>query len=135
MKHKTLGKLKKDAWDLLSKIVRLSYADDGGTVECFTCGKLMYWEKDGAQAGHAIPGRNGAVLFDEEILRPQCYSCNVPGRGQHHIYSTKLIDQHGMDWWKCKLIESKKIRKWSRVELEETIKKYRERLKELSKES
>ena len=131
MKHKTIGKLKKDAWDLLSKIVRLSHADEGGTVECFTCGKLMNWEKDGAQAGHAIGGRGGAVLLDESIIKPQCFRCNIKLRVNYTIYTTKLIEQHGMDWWKCKLVESKKTRKWSRVELEETIQKYRERLKDL----
>lgn len=129
MKHKTIGKLKKDAWDLLSKIVRLSYSDEGGTCECYTCGKLMFFKE--AQAGHAIPGRTGSVLLDEEILRPQCAGCNIFGRGMYHVYTTKLIEENGMDWWKCKLVEAKKIRKWSRVELEETIKKYRERLKDL----
>jgi len=130
MKHKTIGSLKKTAWDLLSKIVRLTHSD-GNTCQCFTCGKLMFWKE--AQAGHAIPGRTGAVLLDEEILRPQCVGCNVFGRGQYHIYTTKLIEENGMDWWKCKLVESKQLRKWNRVELEETIKKYRERLNQLEK--
>lgn len=127
-KHKTIGKLKKDAWDLLSKIVRLTYSD-GNTCACYTCGKLMFWKE--AQAGHAIPGRTGTTLLDEEILRPQCVGCNVFQRGQYHIFTTKLIDENGMDWWKCKLVESKKIKKWNRVELEEQIEKYKERLKEL----
>jgi len=131
-KHKTIGKLKKDAWDLLSKIIRLSSADEGGTVSCFTCGHLMHWEKDGAQAGHAIPGRTGTTLLDESIIKVQCMSCNVFHRGQYHIFATKLIEENGLDWWKCKLVESKKIKKWNRVELEETIEKYKERLKEIN---
>lgn len=133
MKHKTIGQLKKTAWDLLSRIVRLSHADEGGTVECFTCGKLMHFEKDGAQAGHAIGGRNGAVLLDESIIRPQCFRCNIKLSGNYAIYTTKLIEQNGMDWWKCKLVESKQERKWNRVELEETIEKYKQRLKTLEK--
>jgi hypothetical protein len=128
MKHKTIGNLKKTAWDLLSKIVRLTHSD-GNTCTCFTCGKLMFWKE--AQAGHAIPGRTGSVLLDEEILRPQCVGCNVFGRGQYHIYTTKLIKEKGMDWWEKKLVEARQLRKWSRVELEETIKKYRERLNQL----
>ena len=32
--------------------VRKSEADEGGTVSCVTCGKLMHWTGDGAQAGH-----------------------------------------------------------------------------------
>ena len=128
MKRKTIPQLKKIAWDLLSKIVRLTYSD-GNTCTCYTCGKLMFWKE--AQAGHAIPGRTGAVLLMEEIIRPQCCGCNIFGRGQHHIFTTKLIDENGMDWWKRKLVESKKIRKWDRVELEETIEKFKQRLKEL----
>jgi hypothetical protein len=124
----TTGKLKKAAWDLLSKIVRLTHSD-GNTCECYTCGKLLFHKE--AQAGHAIPGRTGAVLLDEEILRPQCVSCNVFGRGMYHIYSTKLIEENGMDWWKQKLANSKKIVKWDRVSLNEKIESYRERLNKL----
>lgn len=131
MKKPSTGGLKKKAWDLLSKIIRLTYSDQGGTCECFTCGKLMFWKE--AQAGHAIPGRTGAVLLDEEILRPQCVGCNVFGRGQYHIYTTKLIKENGLDWWECKLVESKKVKKWNRVELEETIEKFKQRLKTLEK--
>ena len=139
MKHKTIGALKKTAWDLLSKIVRLTHSDEWGVTECYTCGKPLGWKPDkdrnleGAQAGHAIPGRTGAVLLDEEILRPQCYGCNVSGRGRHHIFATKLIDENGMDWWKRKLEQASQLRKWSRVELEETISNYRERLNQLEK--
>lgn len=128
VKHKTLSQLKKAAWNLLSLIVRKSHADEGGTVECFTCGKLLYWKE--SHAGHAIPGRTGTTLLDEEILRPQCVGCNIFGGGQYHVYATKLIKDKGMDWWENKLIESKKVRKWSRVELEETIEKFKQRLKE-----
>lgn len=131
MKRKSIPQLKKKAWELLSQIIRRSHADEGGTVECYTCGRLMNWEKDGAQAGHAIPGRTGAVLLDESVIRVQCTSCNIFHRGQYHIFATKLIEEKGLDWWKCKLVESKKIRKWSRVELEETIEKYKEKLKGL----
>lgn len=121
--------LKKTAWDLLSKIVRLSHADEGGTCECYTCGKLLFWKTE-AQAGHAIPGRTGAVLLDEEILRPQCVGCNVFHRGMYHVFTTKLIKENGMPWWECKLVESKKVMKWDRVKLEDKIQSFRERLKE-----
>ncbi len=129
--------LKKTAWDLLSKIVRLSHADEYGVTECYTCNKLLGWKPDkernleGAQAGHAIPGRHGAVLLDEEILRPQCWACNCRGHGMYHIFSTKLIREHSFDWWECKLVESKKVMKWDRVKLEDKIQSFKERLKEL----
>lgn len=129
MKRKSLASLKKSAWDLLSKIIRLSYADEGGTVECYTCGRLMFWKE--SQAGHAIPGRTGAVLLDAEILRVQCVSCNVFHRGMYHVFTTKLIKENGMPWWECKLVESKKVMKWDRVKLEDKIQSFKERLKEM----
>jgi hypothetical protein len=136
MKRKSIPQLKKKAWDLLSQIIRRSHADEWGDVECYTCGKQMHWKPDpdrnleGAQAGHAIPGRTGAVLLDDEIIRPQCFYCNIRLRGNYTIFTTKLIEENGMDWWKCKLTQSRILRKWSRVELEETIEKYKEKLKE-----
>lgn len=136
-KHKTIGKLKKDAWDLLSKIVRLKYSDEYGVTECYTCGKILGWKPDkernleGAQAGHALPGRTGAVLLDEEIIRPQCWACNCKGHGMYHIFSTKLIREHSFDWWECKLVDARQVKKWDRAELEETIERYKKRLEEL----
>lgn len=127
----TLSALKKKAWEQLSLVVRRIHADDGGTVECFTCGRLMWWRE--SQAGHAIPGRTGAVLLDPEIIRPQCVGCNVFQRGQYHIFATKLIKEKGMDWWECKLTESRKVRKWNRAELEEVIEKLKQKNKELDK--
>lgn len=128
-KTKSLASLKKSAWDLLSKIIRLSHADEGGTCSCYTCGRLMFWKE--AQAGHAIPGRTGAVLLREEVIRPQCCACNIFGRGMYHIFTTKLIEENGMDWWQCQLVESKQIMKWDRVKLEEKIVSLKQRLKEL----
>ena len=133
MKRKSLASLKKSAWDLLSKIIRLSYADEGGTVECYTCGRLMFWKE--SQAGHAIPGRTGAVLLDAEILRVQCVSCNVFHRGMYHVFTTKLIKENGMPWWECKLVESKKVMKWDRVKLEDKIESFKQRLKDLNESS
>ena len=87
------------------------------------------------QAGHAIPGRTGMVLFDEEIIRPQCVRCNIWGRGMLHIFAPKLIQERnhsadgmGPEWWERKLLASRQVRKWSRTELEELIQSYRERL-------
>jgi hypothetical protein len=47
-----------------------------------------------------------AVLFDEEIVKPQCVACNIFLRGNYTIFTTKLIKQHGMQWWENKLINS-----------------------------
>ena len=135
MKRKpSLKGLKKKAWKLCSELVRRTYADEGGTNECYTCGTLLHWKYD-SQAGHAIPGRTNAVLLDLEILRPQCYSCNCLKAGQHHIFATKLIQEHGMEWWEQKLIDSRKVVKYTAADLEDLIVNYKQKLNELDKPS
>src|SRR3990167_6327492 len=90
----TLASLKKKAWKVLSRFIRQSAADEYERAECYTCGRT--YEVRYLQAGHAIPGRTGAVLFDLDIIRVQCYRCNVPMRGQRHIFAAKLIREHGL---------------------------------------
>jgi hypothetical protein len=137
----TLGKLKKQAWALLSQIVRRNDSHGDETGMCYTCGAMDLWKR--LQAGHAIPGRTGSVLFDEDIIRPQCYRCNVALRGNYPVFTTKLIRERAeemklvdaktalelsMAWWERKLLESRQVRKWSRRELEELIQSYKARL-------
>jgi Bacteriophage Lambda NinG protein len=124
----TVAKLKKTAWALLSRIVRYQALRPLGSdlIQCYTCGS---WARaSDLQAGHAIPGRTGSVLFDEEIIRPQCYRCNVALRGNYPVFTTKLIKENGMEWWERKLLLTHCVRKWTRSDLEEKIKAYRERL-------
>ena len=128
-KRPTLGKLKKKAWSVLSEFIRRSYADQGGTVECYTCGKLMFWKE--CHAGHAIPGRHGAVLLDPEIIRPQCPVDNIWRGGCYEVFATKLIRENGLEWFERKLENSRQVRKWNRSELEEFIETYKNKLMEL----
>jgi hypothetical protein len=117
----TLSSLKKKAWKLVSEYIRRSHADEGGTVRCYTCPALMFWKE--SQAGHAIGGRGGAVLFDLSIIRPQCYACNAKhiGNGRPHIFARKLAMENGQEWWDKKVDGSGRVVKWSRPDLEDFI--------------
>jgi hypothetical protein len=132
MRRLSLSSLKDKAWNLFSMYIRLKAADEGGTVECYTCGKLMFWKGDGAQAGHAIPGRNNAVLFDEDLVKVQCEGCNVWKRGNHHIFTAKLIKEHGMKWWDRKEFESRKTIKWTAADMQDRVDLYKAKLSELT---
>lgn len=129
-KKPTLSGLKKKAWKIVSEFVRRKDADEGGTTVCFTCGAYLHWKYD-AQAGHAIPGRHNAVLLDTEIIRPQCYACNCHRRGMHHIFATKLIQEHGMAWWESKLEQARQVVKYTRSDLEDLIESYKKKLEAL----
>ena len=126
---KSLAWLKKKAWNLLSQIVRRSAANLNGHCLCYTCNRWMHWKYD-AEAGHAIPGRHGAVLFDEEIIRVQCRQCNSKFHGKggnYQVFIAKLIREHepgGLEWWEQKLLDSHRNVKWNRADLIERIKNY-----------
>ena len=129
-RRQTVAGLKRKAWALLSRYIRLSAADEGGFCSCYTCGFPIHAIQE-AQAGHAIPGRHGAVLLDVEIIRPQCRKCNLFMGGRYEIFAAKLIRENGLEWFERKLESSRQVRKWNRSELEEFIETYKQRLKEL----
>jgi len=121
-KGQSLASLKKKAWKALSLHLRRQAANSWGYVNCYTCGvKGRY--KD-FHASHAIPGRHGAVLFDTEIIRICCPRCNIWLRGNYPVFTTKLIQEKGMDWWEAKLASSRIVKKWSRADLEALIERY-----------
>lgn len=95
-------------------------------VSCYTCGERMVWKE--SQAGHAIGGRHNAVLFDEEICRPQCVRCNVFMRGNYPVFTAKLIREKGLGWFERKLEESRMVVKLTRSDFEEVIQTYRQKL-------
>ena len=122
LKGRSLASLKKLAWKLLSLKIRRQASNSWGYCKCYTCGVTKRYQE--LQAGHAIPGRRGAVLFDEDIIKPQCVACNVFNHGRLDIFATNLIRLHGLDWWEDKLQASRQVRKWSRAELEQLIERY-----------
>lgn len=125
----TLRSLKAKCWGLFSQYIRRKDADEGGTERCYTCGTLAHWKE--LQCGHAIGGRRNAVLFDESICRPQCYVCNCIKHGEHGIFATKLIQEHGMDWWLEKQRGASGVLKYTRSDLEDLAGVYKQKLQEL----
>lgn len=131
-KAKSLPKLKKKLWDLVSLFVRQSAADHRGMAVCYTCGTVEEWKY--MDAGHAIGGRTGAVLFDLEILRIQCKPCNGPrDGGNYQMFTAKLIEEHGHAWWYAKLEAAKQIKKWTLPELEQMIEEFTQKLSVLER--
>ncbi len=65
---------KRQAWNWLSKALRLEAADDRGNCVCVTCGARQPWQE--TDAGHWISGRRESILFAEDGIHPQCHKCN-----------------------------------------------------------
>jgi len=129
MRKQTLSQLKKKAWNLLSKCIRKEAADHSGRVWCYTCSWSGMWTA--SQAGHAIGGRTGAVLFDESIIRVQCVKCNIFERGNYGVFALRLIQENGAEWYAKKQFEARKTVKLSRVDCLSRIEEYKARLAKL----
>jgi len=96
----TLTGKKKKVWTLFSKFIRLRDSlRTTGTLyrcKCITCGREYDTKK--MQAGHFLPGRIDAVLFDEKGVNAQCYRCNMLLQGVWPAYYRAMQGMHGQDW-------------------------------------
>jgi hypothetical protein len=118
--------LKERCWKVFSEYVRRKDADAGGTNYCFTCGSPKFWKE--LHAGHFVGGRTNAVLFNEEIVKPQCLVCNVFLNGNYGRYTLKMVDQHGREKVEEFLALKHQVRKYTRAELEDLIESYKGKL-------
>lgn len=128
MKAKTLTYYKKRAWASFSKYIRLKYADKQGMENCYTCLNPKHWKE--MQAGHGIGGRNNAVLFLEEVVRPQCAGCNLFGGGKYAIFTRRLIDELGLDKYDELVTLSNQVVQYKVADYQEKERYYAEKTKE-----
>ena len=132
-RKETIPKLKKKAWTEFSKYIRLrdcikttSTPDRG---KCFTCDREYPFKQ--LQAGHFVDGRSATILFHEELVNAQCYSCNIHKSGNKDSYTPKMIHKFGLkkveEFW----VLAKQTHKWTKEELKDIRKKYKEEYQDL----
>ena len=112
-KYRTSGKkhaAKDIAWKWFSLYIRLrdSLETTGSDTQCrcVTCCNVVPYDQ--LDAGHAIPGRHNAVLFDESIVYAQCRKCNQQGDGEKVAFRNFLVSKHGEEWMQMKETGAKK---------------------------
>lgn len=127
-KKQTISSLKKKAWTEFSKYIRMrDCLKTTGTKthgKCITCGKRYGFKQ--LQAGHFLAGRNATILFHEDMVNAQCYACNVPKHGNVEEYYPIMLDKYGkkkIEEWK---VLKKQTKRWTKDELIEIRKKYKE---------
>ena len=125
-KKPTRSKLVKKLDTVFSQWTRLSNADNNKNCICVTCSKTFFWKE--IQSGHFISRKHYSIRWDERNVKPQCAACNVFRYGEQYKYSLYL----GNKLSKKLLEESRKIVKFTNVELEEMIQKYSQRLKKFT---
>ena len=86
-------------WPVFSRYIRMrDCLATTGTVtygKCVTCGRTLAFGK--LQAGHFIPGRTDAILFDADQVYAQCYRCNMKLQGMWHKYFLFMQAKFGLD--------------------------------------
>ena len=90
-------------WKLFSRYIRLrDCIKTTGTTDygcCVTCGREYKFGR--LQAGHFVPGRTRAILFDPRCVHAQCYRCNCKLDGawppyyrfMQRAYGQEVIDE------------------------------------------
>jgi len=92
---------------------------------CISCGKKI------DHAGHYIAhGAHGALRYDEDNVHGQCQNCNVWLHGNLLEYRLNLIKKIGPERVDALEFHRHDVKRWSREELEEIIKKYKQAYEE-----
>lgn len=117
---------------LFSRYIRLRDAMQGGTFRCIACGKIKPIEQ--ADCGHFFSRRHMSTRYDEDNCHAECKACNRFSADHLIGYRANLIQKIGENRVNLLEVKAHRTRKWYGFELEELIKLYSERIKELQKE-
>lgn len=101
MKKTERQKAKDKAWRQFSIYIRtrdcIRFSGNPELGKCVTCKLPKHFKQ--LQAGHFIPGRGNAVLFDERLVYSQCIGCNgnpPMGKGGNYIeYVLFMMNEEG----------------------------------------
>jgi hypothetical protein len=123
----TVQELIKAAQIIFNKYIRLN--DKLLKNPCFSCRKPLGNKYD---AGHFFNANNHwSVRFDERNVHSQCVHCNQHLHGNLLEYRKQLEFYYGISWLNELEQDAKKTRKFTKDELKEIIKTYKEKIKQL----
>ena len=125
----TISKLKKKLDVLFSQYIRRRNADHLGRVKCFTCGIEKHWKEQ--QAGHFQSRSHHSTRWDEVNVQVQCVKCNMFRQGEQYKFGLYLDDRFGDGTAEELENRAKTIVKINRVDYEEAIERYKQKIKEL----
>lgn len=74
---------------------------------CITCEKRYHIAY--LQAGHCIPGRTNAKLFDKNLTHAQCRFCNEVKHGEQKKYEAKMVEKYGKDEFEQMKVDANRI--------------------------
>lgn len=115
---------------IFSQQIRLTYADEYGMVQCYTCPSIKNWKH--IQCGHFIPRAQMPTRFNVKNCRPQCNDCNVHLDGNLIVFAERLeVEEPGI----VELLQelSRELQDYSREELKYMIGDTTRKVKNLMK--
>jgi len=125
----TISKLKKKLDKVFSEYIRRRNANNLGLVNCFTCGVKKHWKNQ--QAGHFQSRSHHSTRWDEVNVQVQCVKCNMFRQGEQYKFGLYLDERYGKGTAKELENRAKTIVKINRVDYEEAITRYKQKIKEL----
>jgi hypothetical protein len=129
---KSLSTLIKEADTQISLYVRLTAADDRGTVTCVSCGARLYWGD--ADCCHYIDRGHMATRYDLVNLAPGCVDCNQFNPDDHKAkFREYIVAKYGEKAIEILEVGRHLTTKWMRHQLEEMIAELKKRVKVLKK--
>lgn len=139
-KKPSLSKAKQKAWAVFSLYIRTKgwvaykaiHPEYNGepVAQCVTCKRVFPIKQ--LHAGHFVPGRTNAILFDERGVHPQCYRCNIGEHGNPLNYWLFMEETYGrpvIDELMGQRNQTLKMKVWDYDELRD---KYQELLASLT---
>jgi len=122
----------KDKLDkIFSLYIRLRDADENGTVQCFTSGKLMHYKK--AHAGHYISRRHLSTRWDEINVQVQSVGENIYNQGNAPVFAINLDSKYGEGTSKNLVLKSNEEFKPTKDWYLEKIEYYKNKVNKLLK--
>jgi hypothetical protein len=112
----------------LSRFVRMSAADEGGTVQCVTCGKLAHWQE--VDCGHYIKRQHRSTRWDVRNVAPQCRRCNRFAGGVMDEFASYIIRAHGLPGLEELMMLKHATKKWTRAELYDMAEQFKSAARE-----
>lgn len=109
-----------------SRYIRQKHANEGGWVDCVTCGKPMHWTE--AQCGHWIKRGHSATRWDERNCWPQCPGDNLFKNGLQDEMALHILRVHGPETIEELMRLKHSEKKWTMPELRELLELYEGRI-------
>lgn len=114
--------------DWFSKYIRARDTKPGYCY-CCTCGKYLTFET--AECGHFITRDKHAVRWDERNAHAQCTACNNHRKGEQAKHMVFVDRKHGKGTADLLMAKGSAPCKWTKEEILEMTKMYREKFKAL----